>query len=158
MRRRSLAMVAASFAFLTACSGGAGEAVDDAAGQATETAEDVTAPTEEASPSQDAAAGDVGGSTVLIAMVGTAEDPEAFEISLTTQDGDPVTELPAGDYTIEVTDPAALHNFRLTGGSLDESTSVPQTEEATWEVTLEAGEYTFRCDPHPSMSGTFTVT
>lgn len=163
MRRRSLAMVVASFALLTACSGTAGETVDDAAGEATEAAEDVTEPTEEEptdeeSPSEDAAAGGEGGSTVLIAMVGTEEDPEAFEISLTTEDGEPVTELPAGDYTIQVTDPAALHNFHLTGGSLDESTSVPETEDATWEVTLEAGEYTYKCDPHPAMTGTFTVT
>jgi plastocyanin len=91
-------------------------------------------------------------------MVGTAEDPEAFEITLMDESGEKVTELPAGDYTIEVTDPAESHNFHLTGGSVDESTSVPETVETTWEVTLEPGEYTYRCDPHPPMTGSFTVT
>ncbi len=51
-----------------------------------------------------------------------------------------------------------MHNFHLMGGAVDETTSVPETEEATWEVTLEAGEYTYKCDPHPPMTGTFTVT
>ncbi len=99
-----------------------------------------------------------GESTVLLGSVGTEEDPEAFVISLTTEDGQEVTELPAGDYTIQVTDPATTHNFHLVGGSVDETTSVPEVEDTVFEVTLEPGEYTFKCDPHPPMSGSFTVT
>lgn len=98
------------------------------------------------------------GTGVLIATVGTPEDPEAFEIALTHEDGEPVTSLPAGDYTIRVSDPATEHNFHLTGGSVDETTSVPELEETTWEVTLEPGEHTYTCDPHPAMTGTFDVT
>lgn len=113
-----------------------------------------------AEPSEEASTGGGGGSesTVLIGTVGTAEDPEAFEISLTDESGEPITEIPAGDYTIQVSDPAASHNFHLTGGSVDETTSVPEQEETTFEVTLEPGEYTYTCDPHPTMTGTFTVT
>lgn len=163
MKRRSLGIVIASIALLTACSGTPEEAAESVAGEATEAAEDVTEPTEEAeSPSpeasEDAAAGGEAGSTVLMGSVGTAEDPEAFEIALTTEDGEEVTTLPAGDYTIQVDDPSTLHNFHLMGGSVDESTSVPDLEQTTFEVTLEAGEYTYTCDPHPPMTGMFTVT
>jgi plastocyanin len=41
---------------------------------------------------------------------------------------------------------------------VDESTAVPEEAETTFEVTLEAGEYTYKCDPHPPMTGSFTVT
>ena len=42
---------------------------------------------------------------------------------------------------------------------MDESTAVDEVTETTFEVTLEAGEYTFVCDPHASqMVGTFTVS
>jgi plastocyanin len=138
MRRRALGAAIASLALFTAaCSGSAEDTVESAAGEAS------CEPTE---------------SSVLTGTVGTEEYPEAFEIALTDESGEPVTCLAAGDYTIEVSDPAEQHNFHLTGGSVDESTSVPETEETTWEVTLEAGEYTFKCDPHPPMTGTFTVT
>src|SRR5262245_31800714 len=92
-----------------------------------------------------------GGST-LQASVGPG-----FEISL-TQDGNPVTELPAGTYTIDVNDQADVHNFHLTGPGVDEATDVAGTGETTWTVDLTAGEYTFVCDPHASsMKGSFTV-
>ena len=80
-----------------------------------------------------------------------------FTISL-TQDGQPVTELAAGTYTIEVDDEADIHDFHLTGPGVDESTDVAGTGKTTWEVTFEPGEYTFVCDPHAgSMKGSFTV-
>lgn len=134
MTRRALGAAIASLALVTAACGDAAE------------------------PTEEAAAGGGGEPTVLIGMVGTAENPEAFEITLTDESGDPITEIPAGDYVIEVTDPATTHNFHLTGGSVDETTSVQEQEETTFEVTLEPGEYTYVCDPHPSMTGTFTVT
>jgi len=160
MRQRALgAAIAALALFTAACGGTADDSVDP------EAAEEVTAePTEEATtelteePTEEATTGGTGGTTVLIGMVGTAEDPEAFEITLTDEFGEPITAIPAGDYTIQVSDPATSHNFHLTGGSADETTSVPELEETTFEVTLEPGEYTYACDPHPSMTGTFTVT
>jgi plastocyanin len=155
MRRRALGAAIASLALFTAaCSGSAEDTVESAAGEASEAAEDATG---EASEAAEDATGSSGASTVLTAMVGSAEDPEAFEITLLDESGEEVSELPAGDYTIQVTDPAETHNFHLTGGSVDETTSVPETVETTWEVTLEPGEYTYKCDPHPPMTGSFTV-
>lgn len=174
MKRQALGAVIASLAvFVAACGGGDEEPVEPAVDEATEevegAADEATAEVGEAAEptepdeatveaTDEATTGAAGGSTVLIGMVGTAEDPEAFEITLTDASGAPITEIPAGDYTIEVTDPSTTHNFHLTGGSVDETTSVPEMETTTFEVTLEPGEYTYRCDPHPPMTGTFTVT
>ena len=90
-----------------------------------------------------------GGGTTLSGSVGPG-----FDISLDGTDG-----LSAGDYTLVVNDQSAEHNFHLTGpGGVDVSTSVGEEGEQEFEVTLEAGEYTFVCDPHASqMRGSFTV-
>lgn len=95
---------------------------------------------------------------VLTASVGTPDDPEAYVISLVDADGQQVTELPAGDYVVEVQDPATTHNVHLEGPGVDESTTVPETTTTQWRVTLEPGDYVYRCDPHPSMVGELTVT
>ena len=102
----------------------------------------------------------VEGAPTLRASVGTEESPDAFEIALVDEDGNPVTELPAGEYNIEVSDPTGIHNFHLSGGdgAVDERTSPTERIETTWVVTFEPGEYRYICDPHPSMNGQFTVT
>jgi plastocyanin len=96
----------------------------------------------------------------LRGMVGTEESPDAFEISLVDENGDPVTELEAGEYNIEVNDPTDIHNFHLSGGdgAVDEKTGPREKTETVWVVTFEPGDYRFICDPHPSMNGQFTVT
>ncbi len=96
----------------------------------------------------------------LRGMVGTEESPDAFEISLVDENGDPVTELEAGEYNIEVRDPTGIHNFHLDGedGAVDEKTGVGETGETVWVVELVPGDYRYLCDPHPSMNGQFTVT
>ena len=82
-----------------------------------------------------------------------------FEISLTGADGADVETLAAGTYTVEVDDQSDVHNFHLSGGSVDESTDVSGTGTETWELTLVEGAYSFVCDPHAgSMSGSFEVT
>ncbi len=93
------------------------------------------------------------GSTTLQAVVGP--DPT---ITL-TRDGEPVTSLEAGTYTIEVDDRSENHNFHLTGAGVDETTTVPEVTTTTWTVELIEGTYTFVCDPHAqNMRGSFTVT
>lgn len=89
----------------------------------------------------------------LLGSVGTEDDPEAFEIALTTQDGTAVDVVAAGTYTVVVEDPAQIHNFHLEGPGVDVQTGVVETGRQTFEVSFEAGEYEYTCDPHPSMSG-----
>jgi plastocyanin len=82
-----------------------------------------------------------------------------FEISLKDSNGQDVTSLAAGTYTITVNDQSSSHNFHLTGEGVDESTDVSGTGMETWTVTLKAGSYHFQCDPHSSsMNGDFDVT
>ena len=102
----------------------------------------------------------VSGAPTLRGMVGTEDSPNAFEISLVGEDGEPVTELEAGEYNIEVSDPTGIHNFHLSGGggAVDEKTGASEKGETLWVVNLEPGNYRYLCDPHPSMNGQFTVT
>jgi plastocyanin len=107
---------------------------------------------DEASTTTEAAtteAGGSGGGTTLNGSVGPG-----FEISLDGTDG-----LTAGSYTLVVNDQSAAHNFHLTGpGGVDVSTEVSAEGEESFDVDLQAGEYTFVCDPHASqMNGSFTV-
>jgi hypothetical protein len=82
-----------------------------------------------------------------------------YTISLTFDDGEPVTAMPAGSYRVLVTDRAVDHNFHLTGPGLDELTAVETTGSTTWNVTFRNGvTYDFQCDPHAdAMSGRFVV-
>ena len=76
-----------------------------------------------------------------------------FDISMSGTDG-----LAPGEVTITVMDNADAHNFHLTGPGVDVSTDVGGEGEESFDVTLQAGEYTFVCDPHASsMKGSFTV-
>lgn len=108
----------------------------------------------------DTSSSPAAGAPTLQAIVGTEESPDAFEISLVDEDGSPVTDLPAGEYNIEVTDQTGVHNFHLSGGdrAVEEKTGVSEKIQTTWVVTFEPGEYRYMCDPHPSMNGQFTVT
>ena len=104
---------------------------------------------EESTPTEATTEAGSGGGTTLTGSVGPG-----FDISLDGTDG-----LTAGSYTITVNDQAADHNFHLTGpGGVDVATDVAGEGEESFEVELEAGEYTFVCDPHASqMRGSFTV-
>jgi hypothetical protein len=99
------------------------------------------------------------GAPTLHAMVGSEKSPDEFVISLLDDDGQPVTELSAGEYNVEVKDLTGVHNFHLSGGggAVDEKTSPVEKIETTWVVDLEPGTYRYMCDPHPSMNGSFTV-
>lgn len=90
-------------------------------------------------------------------LIATVADPMA--ISLRTEAGAAVTDLPAGTYTIEVRDLSVNHNFHLSGPGVDERTDVETTGTVTWTVTLQdRARYTFVCDPHNTvMRGSFTT-
>jgi plastocyanin len=128
---------------------GAGCGGDDDGGAAE------TTTTETTTTEGGAAAGDT-----LVGSVGTSDDPDAFVITLTTEDGTDVTSLAPGDYTLEISDPSTIHNFHLTGpGGVDVSSDVGGTGDEEFDITLEAGSYSFVCDPHAStMNGSFEVS
>jgi plastocyanin len=89
-----------------------------------------------------------GGGKTLNGSVGPG-----FEISLTGTDG-----LTPGSYKLVVNDQSSAHDFHLTGPGVDVSTDVGGTGEKSFDITLQAGEYKFVCDPHASqMNGSFTV-
>jgi plastocyanin len=104
-------------------------------------------------PGANTAAGQ-GENPVLTGTVGPG-----FVITLTTADGQPVTTLVEGTYTINVSDKAAVHDFHLFGPDVNQATTVPAVTDTTWTVTLKPGAYAFVCDPHTggAMRGTFTV-
>jgi plastocyanin len=82
-----------------------------------------------------------------------------FVITLTTEDGTPVTSLPAGDYTLEIVDKSDIHNFHMTGTGVDVMSEVGSQEDEDYPITLTAGSYHYQCDPHSSqMNGDFEVT
>ena len=82
-----------------------------------------------------------------------------FEISLTTEDGEPVETLAAGSYTISTDDQSDIHNFHLTGEGVEVDTGVGESGTDSFDVTVTEGTYTFVCDPHAgSMNGNFDVS
>ncbi len=64
-----------------------------------------------------------------------------------------------GSYELEVEDLSDIHNFHLTGpGDVDVTTDVAGEGTESFTLELEAGTYTFVCDPHAGqMTGTIEV-
>lgn len=133
MKRSQTALLIAVLAFGLALAGcGGDDDDDDAATTAATTGAEAT-----------------GDGATLNGSVGPG-----FDISIEGADG-----LAPGSYTLVVNDQSSSHNFHLTGpGGVDVATDVGAEGEESFDVELEAGEYTFVCDPHASqMRGTFNV-
>ena len=94
----------------------------------------------------------------LVATVGDPSVPETFRISLRDANGNPVTHVDPGTYTIDVHDYATTHNFHLRGPGVDQASDIEGTTTTTqWVVTFGNGTYTYVCDAHPlQMRGAFT--
>jgi plastocyanin len=80
-----------------------------------------------------------------------------FTITLVDAQGNRVTRLDPGTYTIEVEDLSDFHTFHLEGPGVDERTEVTFTGKVTWTVTFRDGNYVYHCDPHPDLRGQFVV-
>ncbi len=98
----------------------------------------------------------------LIGTVGSTDDPDAYEIKLTGEDGAEVTTtLPPGEYLLEIADLSTLHNFHLDAryDGVDLATDVAGTGEKAAIVVLRDGEsYIYLCDAHPTtMNVTFSI-
>ena len=106
----------------------------------------------------------VGSALTVVAPAGAAPPKlvgtvgPGFTITL-KRFGKPLKTLPAGIYSITVTDKSDIHNFRLRGPGVNkEITGVEFEGTKTAVVTLTKGTYTFVCDPHfTTMKGTFKV-
>lgn len=93
----------------------------------------------------------------LVATVGDPSVPETFRIALRDANGNPVSHVDPGTYTINVHDYATTHNFHLSGPGVDKATDIEGTGDATWTVTFGNGNYKYVCDAHPlTMRGAFT--
>jgi hypothetical protein len=93
------------------------------------------------------------------ALVGEVGKNDAFAISLSDDQGNPITNLAAGTYKLTVHDDSSIHDFHLTGAGVSVLTSVGDTGVKTYTVTFKPGTYNFVCDPHASqMNGHFTVS
>ncbi|MDQ3778049.1 MAG: hypothetical protein M3310_04175, partial [Actinomycetota bacterium] len=68
-------------------------------------------------------------------LIATVADPSV--ITLQTEGGAAVTDLPAGTYTIEVRDRSSNHNFHLSGPGVEQRTEVDAVGTVTWTVTLQ---------------------
>lgn len=91
-------------------------------------------------------------------LVGNVGQGDAFIISLAGPDGKPVVNLAPGTYTLLVHDHSAIHDFDLFGpGNVNATTTVEGVGDSTFTITLVPGKYSYVCDAHPSMKGTFTV-
>ena len=157
-RRSAIALVLVGLALvvgLTACGGDDDSSAGEGTTEAT-TTEGTTTSEDTTTSDDDTTTGDDDGSETA-SLEG--ETGPGFEIKL-RQDGDDVQTLEAGRYTLSVEDQSEMHNFRLIGPGVDEEvTDVPFVGERSVTVTLQAGTYTFQCDPHASqMRGTFTVS
>lgn len=81
-----------------------------------------------------------------------------YELELRSSANRDLTRIRTGTYRIKIEDMATIHNFRLIGPGVNRATSVPGRVETVWTVTLRPGKYTYLCDPHSSMRGSFRVT
>ncbi len=96
----------------------------------------------------DADTTDTGTGSALKGTVGPG-----FDISVNQNSVTP------GSYELEVDDLSDIHNFHLTGpGGVDVTTDVAGEGTESFTVELEAGTYSFVCDPHAAtMAGTIEV-
>jgi plastocyanin len=157
----ALGFVAAALAVGTAA---CGDDDEDSAGGGQTTTEQVTTvedtttseDTTTTTTTEDTTTSDDGSATAAL----EGETGPGFEIEV-RQDGADVETLSPGTYTLSVEDKSDMHNFHLIGPGVDEEvTDVPFVGEKSVTVTLQAGTYTYQCDPHASqgMQGTFTVS
>ncbi len=80
-----------------------------------------------------------------------------FEISLRDAQGNRVTQLDPGTYDVQVRDLSDFHTFHLEGPGVDERTEVTFTGTVDWTVTFRDGNYSYHCDPHPTLGDRFVV-
>jgi plastocyanin len=91
----------------------------------------------------------------LIAFVGTND---GFDIGVTDSNGNAVTRVTPGTYTVVVRDRSTQHNFHFASNedrTVDFRTELDFVGEQSFTVTLQPGtEYAYACEPHwQTMNG-----
>ncbi len=153
MQRLAAGTAALALVSLTAACGGG------TSGTASSSPSATSAPSSAAAPTTSSSGSAAAGGQTLTGTVGTTDQPDAFTITLTDGSGQPVSTLKAGTYQVQVKDLSSIHNFHITGPGVEQKTTVPEKTGTTFTVNLQAGTYTFVCDPHPgNMKKEFTVT
>jgi hypothetical protein len=113
----------------------------------------------------------VGAHSALSSHTAVSSTMHAFvhedaSIGLTFDDGSDIGNqartpptIPAGTYTLRVTDDALTHNFHLGGPGVDVGTTIGGTGTPSFTITLQPGaNYRFQCDDHPDfMYGEFNT-
>lgn len=102
---------------------------------------------------------------VVLAAPGSAENTKifgtvgpGFSISLNDAAGNKITKLDPGTYDLVVDDKSEFHNFHLSGPGVEVATTVEETGQKTFTITVADGTYKYVCDPHlGDMFGSFTV-
>jgi hypothetical protein len=102
------------------------------------------------------------GPTKLVGTVGSAADPDAYELTLASAGGAEVTTtLPPGRYALEIDDRSTIHSFHLAArnAAVELATGVAGTGRKSAVVLLRDGEsYRYFCDAHPTaMNVTFSI-
>ena len=96
----------------------------------------------------------------LIAFVGTND---GFDIGVTDANGNAITRVPPGTYTILVLDRSRIHNFHFASNedrTVDFRTELDFVGEMSFTVTLlDDTQYAYACEPHwQSMNGSLLST
>ena len=102
-----------------------------------------------------AAASTLGATTTAPTVLGTVGQRA---IALRTLEGQRLTVLNPGRYTILVRDRSARENFHLVGPGINRRTTIRFVGSRSWTVRLAAGTYRYRSDAHPArLRGTVRV-
>ena len=80
-----------------------------------------------------------------------------FTIFLKDANGNAISHLDAGTYTLLVHDLSEEHDFHLSGPGVEVTTEVEFVGDKTFTINVTNGHYNYICDPHASrMFGKFT--
>jgi hypothetical protein len=153
MRPLAFVVPVALLSLVTACASTSPQVEEPSASPTPSAAPPVSTPA--SAPATGAPSAPAAGGQSLTGSLGAND---AFTIALVDAAGKPVKTLKAGTYQVKVKDTSTIHNFHLTGPGVDKTTTVPEVKDITWPVVLKPGTYTYKCDPHANMIGTFTVS
>jgi hypothetical protein len=82
----------------------------------------------------------------------------AGKVTITNANGQPVTSLPSGRYTVSITVESAKGDFHLSGPQIGRRTRRHFTGVVLWGVNFQKGSYTYRNDYDHSPAAVHVIT